>query len=133
MPTNAREFNHLLTLAKDTPPQLVAQAHTDVAYRVFSTLKQNSPRRSGRFAESWTASRSQPDLVGLPAGLDHYQGMRPEALYGVYKGLGPFSLSFISNGTPYGPRLNDGSSNQAPAHFVELAMEEGVRIVQGGI
>ena len=34
---------------------------------------------------------------------------------------------FISNNVPYIVRLNDGSSTQAPAMFVETAIERGVR------
>lgn len=43
----------------------------------------------------------------------------------------PGQTVIIQNNVPYIGLLNDGSSVQAPANFVQLAMKEGVKTVQG--
>jgi hypothetical protein len=63
-----------------------------------------------------------PDVAGVSA-----QSARQQAAIAAMTAyrLGRGSV-FISNNVPYIPRLNAGSSRQAPAGFVQAAVREGV-------
>jgi hypothetical protein len=43
----------------------------------------------------------------------------------------PWKKIFISNNVPYAQRLNDGHSKQAPAGFVERAVQAGIFSLEG--
>jgi len=118
---------------------LVEKAVRSLALRAYQALLAASPVDTGFFRAGWTASVGAPDRAGpeLPAtpsdrdttvaqasGLLATRQGQAAAVAGGYKvGQGP---AFIVNNVRYGVYLNEGSSAQAPARFVELAILEAV-------
>jgi hypothetical protein len=68
---------------------------------LVKALKAATPRRTGRAQAGWTATRAP--------GVDNYNTV------------------LTQNSVPYIGRLNEGSSKQAPAGFVEKTIDEVTR------
>jgi len=90
--------------------------------KVYTNLVMTTPVDTGRARSNWIAS------VGAPAG-----GTRGPAPMGTVilqasttftpEGVGEFPVLYIANNLPYIGRLNNGWSAQAPAGFVEAAVD----------
>jgi hypothetical protein len=104
---------------------------------VFST-----PVDTGRARSNWIVSIDQPASAtvgpyspgqGLGVGeTANAQAALNQAAAQIDRfRLGANRSIFISNNLPYIERLNDGHSAQAPAGFVESAVQAAARTVQG--
>ncbi len=89
-----------------------------------------TPVDTGRARANWQASIGTP--ITEPTDDEDISGNSTIAHNnGVIGRRGPNQTVFISNNVNYIGDLNDGSSSQAPANFVELAVQEAIKFVRG--
>lgn len=101
-----------------------------LAMGIYDELLQVTPVDTGRAKAGWQISRNKPGSY-VPAELPKPVGRKPgDAAYYplpsvfVPAGGGPV---IIYNNVEYIGRLNDGSSQQAPKEFVEIAVDRVLR------
>jgi hypothetical protein len=99
-----------------------------VAVAALETVVRASPRDSGQFRGAWQtfARVSRSPSEGRYGNLDYSGEATIAEGTAVIKGSSPRpdgTSIIISNGMPYGPRLNEGWSSQAAAGFVERAVQ----------
>lgn len=101
-----------------------------------ANLVEDTPRRTGWARSNWVPSIGSPkELDGTPPAEDQARaavGQRDAAREaGIAQIVTGYRLSlgriYITNNVPYIQRLNDGSSKQAPAGFVQAAILRAVR------
>lgn len=92
----------------------------DLAVRVYGGVTFRSPVATGRFRGSWTISWDSPDTAVLADG----GGVVPFTPQGLPAPPGDFPVAFINNSLPYGPRLEDGWSAQAPIGMVAVTLAD---------
>lgn len=112
----------------DTDPQSIARdiakKHRLICLRlaldIDSRLVLATPVKDGRARSNWLASIESPrrDQVEIRSAEETIA----EAV-GVVDKAPQFPLIYITNNLPYIQRLNEGSSKQAPAAFVETAID----------
>lgn len=116
---------------------VTASIVSSLAVNITAELIERTPVDTGWARANWVPAIGAPSLAGAgdlsrqarQAGAPSAGG-RQSAAVGVvatsYRDIrqGPV---FISNNVPYIPRLNDGSSSQAPAGFVQDAIVAGIR------
>ena len=90
-----------------------------VALAVDRELVMNTPVDTGRARSNWLPSIGSPDIRIVEPGA------KPD-ITGATLNYSLKSEIFITNNLPYIRRLNDGHSQQAPAGFVETAINVGV-------
>lgn len=122
-----RRFQELLERrAAAAAAALGALARFDVAI--------NTPFDTGRAAGSWNASLNGPNTRVLP---DEVQFPNVESAAKVgetnLQGIRLGDSIHISNSLPYIRRLNAGSSTQAPANFVEMAVQNTIARSRGNV
>lgn len=100
-----------------------------------------TPVDTGRARSNWTVSRGSPSTrtrqpYAAGAGLGVEEGANAQAA--INQGaseVAEYKLSdgpiYVSNSLPYIEALNDGHSAQAPAGFVQEAVQVGVQAVRG--
>ena len=94
-----------------------------VALVVDSTLVDTTPVKTGRARGNWNPSLNVPDAT-----IREPNQKKPiEPIAAAYKIT---DTILISNNLPYIKRLNEGYSKQAPAGFVDAALERGKRAVK---
>lgn len=95
-----------------------------LALDIDSRLVLATPVKDGRARSNWLASIGSPrrDQVEIRSTEETIA----EAV-GVVDKAPQFPLIYISNNLPYIQRLNEGSSKQAPAAFVETAIDGATR------
>ena len=94
-----------------------------VALVVDSTLVATTPVLTGRARANWNPSLNVPDTA-----LREPNQKKPiDPINSAYKIT---DTILISNNLPYIKRLNEGYSKQAPAGFVDAALERGKRAVE---
>jgi len=109
---------------------LVETVREDVfglALDVHGNLVEATPVDTGHARINWTPT------VAAPA-RGEIEGADPGSAVDPVVALGPASpgdVMFITNNVPYIRRLNEGSSPQAPAGFVEKAVERAVKKREG--
>lgn len=106
---------------------------TKIVLDLTANLIETNPVDTGWSRANWVPSIGTPflaDLSGIEpsvAGASAAGTKQQSALAGIASGyrLGMGSV-FVSNNVPYIVRLNDGSSSQAPAGFVQQAIAKAV-------
>lgn len=97
-----------------------------LALKILRNLVLESPKDTGRFVNNWLVGlggRKVSTLQGTdPARTKSFQ--RGSAAIKRYK---RWVAIWISNNLPYAQRLNDGWSDQAPANFVQKAIERALK------
>lgn len=88
-----------------------------------------SPFDTGRFRGNWiptigASSDAQRGVIDLP-------GIFAEAKR-VFESAPLYPVIYLSNNLPYAQRLNEGHSGQAPAGFVETAVDIAVGVIKRG-
>ncbi|MAM60861.1 HK97 gp10 family phage protein [uncultured Maritimibacter sp.] len=100
-----------------------------VALEMFSKVIMRSPVDTGRFRGNW-----QVGIGNVPAGtLDLNDGSGTATVNrATAEAMGVKAGDTISlvNNLPYGPRLEDGWSGQAPAGMVGLTVQEFQAVVR---
>ena len=97
-----------------------------------------SPVDTGRFRSNWRVGLGAPVEGGIEAHSPGKDGSTEGANTQGALGRAQAEIAqrrtgqaiWISNTLPYGPRLNNGSSSQAPAGFVEAAVRDGVEVIR---
>lgn len=104
----------------------------DVAAAVLEKVVRTTPHDTGQARANWQVaiSTSKPATAQLLGHVD-YDGDATIAegkskIYGTPRALG--QTIFISNSLDYIKALNDGWSKQAPAGFVQLAVQAGAHV-----
>jgi hypothetical protein len=84
------------------------------------------PVDTGYARASTNASIGTPDERTPTPGLDNYSPPDPPVSLGGTP-QNAFEPGYVTNAAGYVPFLNEGSSQQAPAHFVQRAIEEEIQ------
>lgn len=103
-------------------------SHRQLCQRIALDIDQRlvlaTPVDTGRARSNWLAS------IGTPR-RDQVEPRSAEETIveavGVVDKAPQFPLIYLSNNLPYIQRLNDGSSKQAPAAFVDTAIDAATR------
>lgn len=101
-----------------------------VALDIHANLVEDTPVDTGWARSNWVAQLRDffKGVVGSPKSIDPATGISSaKKIAGWKSGQGPI---FISNNVPYIGRLNNGSSDQAPAGFVEKAIQRAVNALR---
>ncbi len=123
--------------------QDLVEVTVDTAVELFADLVSDTPRDTGTARKNWNPSIGAPDLSVKPKRVyDEYAKpstkedaaevarTHAEAVFGAMRGQRLQPL-YISNALPYIEILNTGTSQQAPAAFVETAVQRAeFRIVE---
>ena len=99
------------------------------ALRVLTGVTLATPVDTGRARGNWTVSLGTPDS-SLSEATDKSGGATIAKGSAVISRALPGDMIFIANSLPYIVRLNDGSSRQAPAKFVERAVQAAVESIR---
>ncbi|MBX0289721.1 hypothetical protein K3G63_04690 [Hymenobacter sp. HSC-4F20] len=86
----------------------------ETALRVAGNVSQATPVDEGTARANWNLSAETPDLSTS-------ESTTPQS-YDDAQITGKEKMLYVSNGLPYIEKLNEGSSTQAPANFVELGV-----------
>lgn len=114
----------------------VPRAIREVAIAVLQPLISSTPVDTGRARSNWVVSIDQPARSVLEPYVDGAEGSTEgantrAALEAGLEVIAGFSTSegeiWITNNLPYIQRLNEGWSAQAPAGFVEEAVQIGAQ------
>ena len=114
----------------------IRQARNDVIIEATANLMEppdegGTPIDSGWARGNWIPSPDAPveEAVGTEGDAASAQAAQQEGIAKVAGHQGP-SPAYVANNVPYIQRLNDGWSKQAPAGFVEAAVDKAERTVQ---
>lgn len=98
---------------------LVEAKKKDFLYALWEELVDLTPVDTGKARASWFISGGAPTTKELPSGNYGYPS-RPEL--DRYKRN--YTKWYLTNTAPYIKYLNNGHSEQAPAGFVQMAMQK---------
>mgnify|MGYP000125552930 CR=1 FL=1 len=106
---------------------------TKITLDVTANLVETTPVDTGWARANWVPAIGAPviqDLRGVPTTAQNVASMTGEQQQALVGIVTDYRLSrgavFVSNNVPYVPRLNDGSSTQAPSGFVQRAVQKAV-------
>jgi hypothetical protein len=121
---------------QDNTAKIVRKA----ALAIDQTLVLATPVNTGRARSNWLVSINVPNndaISPYSAGVAGSTGSQ-NAQAAIAQGtqvIGSYkpgdTAIFITNNLPYISALNDGSSKQAPAHFIEQSIQTAVKAVNG--
>lgn len=119
--TNLKSLNKKFDKIANRVGVSVTTLQKKLAFDIFAGIVADTPVDTGRAMNGWNISvgspnHETPDSGGTPGSI---QGSKEGQAATEMAGLQPFSTVWISNALPYIVSLNEGSSNQAPASFVE--------------
>lgn len=102
------------------------QEHTSKrAKKLFDLVVQLSPVHTGAYRASWTISAGAPTYRYVGRQSNRHQAVS-NPLPGAARPrltAAPFTKFYITNGSPYAYKLEQGWSDQAPAGVVRLAIQ----------
>lgn len=125
----ARRMKKRAELVSDNASKAVRATALAIDQRVVTS----TPVDTGRARSNWIASLNTPSRVGNrePLAGPGSAGPAISEAQAVIARFGEDDASiWISNSVPYIELLNDGSSQQAPANFVQLAIIDGIKVVR---
>lgn len=120
----------------DAVARLGAIACSSIAGAIHESVVRGTPVDTGAARSNWIISLDAPfsDFIepyayGSHLGIGEQSNASAAISQGqtVLAGVRSGSIIYIQNNTPYIGLLNDGSSRQAPALFVELGIHAGIR------
>jgi hypothetical protein len=121
MATNVNEFTQEVDEANPRVRRQLVKLQVDLTVRFVEIVAELTPFRTGHAQANWIASHSSPDTAenfDEPSSVDEISRRARRALRGTKFG----ETTYGQNNAPYISLLNDGSSAQAPAGFVETAI-----------
>lgn len=133
-----KQFSQNLKKRAEFVSKNVPKAVRATALAVDQQVVQSTPVDTGRARSNWIASLNQPVTVNrepYSAGENGSTGAANVAA-AIQQAASVISTAksgnsiWISNSVPYIGRLNEGSSAQAPANFVETSLMRGVEVVR---
>lgn len=121
---NQRRFDRLLRVAVEDIGITVQQAQRKIALDIFGDLVAETPIKTGRAMNNWNISVNIPDRTITDVGGTEgaIESIKQSAALQALSELAPFSTVYLSNSLPYIVDLNEGSSDQAPAYWVDRAI-----------
>lgn len=92
----------------------------EVTQRVYDGVTARSPVFTGQFRASWNISQGVPNLSTIDFGGEKGSpiGLKRQ----IAKATTEVPIFYVSNGKPYGQKLENGSSNQAPLGVVRVTL-----------
>jgi len=99
------------------------------AILINQTVISATPVDTGRARGNWFASVGSP-ITGDSTETDKSGAGRISANNSKISGAKSGQTIFLSNNLPYIGKLNDGSSAQAPANFVEQAVQTATNFIR---
>jgi hypothetical protein len=113
-------------------PDRADQIVREVALAADRTVVRATPVDTGRARANWQATLGAPAVGTLDGGAGKRASVasatgRNAGVIAGYKGGRADSAVFLTNNLPYIVPLNNGSSQQAPAGFVERAVDVVLR------
>jgi len=99
------------------------------ALQILASVTLATPVDTGRARGNWTVSIGAPDSSASET-KDRSGGATIAKGSTVASRALPNETIFITNNLPYIVSLNDGSSRQAPAKFVERAVQAGIERIR---
>ena len=134
------QFSRRMTILADRSEKNLNRVVRRTALAVDQTVVLGTPVNTGRARSNWLVALGvsrkeeiEPYAPGERLGI----GEGANAQGALAQGAGVIGIRrsgqdvFISNSVSYIEDLNSGSSQQAPANFVEQAVQAGVNVVQG--
>lgn len=119
--TNYREFKFAVDqFANTVVPERHATLLRAVSLDVLARLVRKSPVDTGRFRNNWYTSTSRPALLTTANTSNNAEARALPSIASIR----PFGQLFITNNLPYARRIEDGSSQQAPAGVTRLSVAE---------
>lgn len=111
----------------------LSQVTRDVIKLAMNNLINSTPVDTGHCASNWIASYKRPftGIVGSREAVDWGPQRSSLDLLERYD-VGRDGAIFIANNVPYLRFLDQGSSQQAPANFVAMALLGGARLAPHG-
>jgi hypothetical protein len=136
MSVNLGVFAQRITVRAENVPMGATRLKRRVALAIDQNLVQRTPVDTGRARSNWLVNLSSsrddeidpyaPNNGGASAAAALAQGMSE-----IGKAT-PATDIHITNNVAYLKPLNEGTSAQAPAHFVEASIRDGVKMAIGG-
>lgn len=108
-------------------PAQVALIRDRLTLGIAGRIDLAMPVDTGFARASGNVSIGTPDERTPAPGLDSY----PPPTRGNLPKAEPFEPGYYTNAAPYVVFLNEGSSQQAPAHFIQRAIEEEIADLGG--
>lgn len=121
MPTNVTTFAPTVRASNFRVERQLVALQFDLATRFVEIVAEQTPFDTGHAQANWVASRSTPDTeenFDEPLGVDEIVRRAKVALARLQFG----EIVYVQNNVFYISFLNDGSSAQAPAGFIEVAL-----------
>jgi hypothetical protein len=115
-------FKEMNDLYKEGVEQMMEKEVRITALQIFNQIVERTPVDTGRARANWNIDINTVDLTLHDPGRDATN----ESLTATAR----FKLTdtiYISNNLPYIERLDEGHSKQAPAGFIDAAIETGKR------
>lgn len=103
----------------------IATVAKALTLEVDNEVRQSTPVGTGRARAHWVPSVGAPVLVDANGSAAHAAGVAQVMRFKLEDGV-----LWISNGVDYVPLLNYGRSDQAPAMFIEAAMDRATATIQ---
>jgi len=130
---NMRGFAHRMRAVADGATANSDKLIRQLALAVTMVVVKRTPVDTGRAKGNWQANLGGPAVGALPTPA----GGEAQAVAGAISRANEVAAQYrggvpvhITNNLPYIQRLNQGSSDQAPAGFVQAAVAVAVRKVQ---
>ena len=121
-------------------PGAISRLKRKVAIAVDREAIFSTPVDTGNARSNWiitigtpTSKERKPFFPGARLGLNENangQAALNAGLAALAKPVGPGVEIYIQNNVPYIETLNSGSSAQAPAQFVQIALMNGLQVVK---
>ncbi|MCK5131697.1 MAG: hypothetical protein KAR40_06040 [Candidatus Sabulitectum sp.] len=137
-------FGRKMTIRADHLPEAVNRIVKLVALAVDQTIVLATPVDTGAARSNWVVSVDSPKSGIIDPYSPIEQGTDPSKIgesanasraldqgKGVIQARPPGHNLYITNNLDYIEDLNNGKSAQAPASFVQLAIQQGIAAVKG--
>jgi hypothetical protein len=115
---NIRRFETDLAEAAKELNVAISTVVIKIALDLHAKLSRRTPVDTGRARASWDIKEGSPSPYVPPEGT--YQGPKPQSA----DALTGEDIVFVTSAVEYMEFLNQGSSKQAPANFIEIAIAE---------
>lgn len=120
--------------------ELINNSVVNLTIEIFRDLLNNTPIDTGQAISNWQVSLTGPITRQIPSYVPGQKGSTKNIVIanaigeavGILAARRPYQPIYIGNALPYIAQLNQGSSAQAPAGFIDAAFMRA-RLTQGAI
>ena len=109
----------------------IAKRMAQTAHAIHRQLYSTTPVRTGHARSNWVVTLDTPATFTAPNPGSFGQGISMQAMVKTSLVAPSSRAIYIVNNVPYITLLNQGSSRQAPAGFVEAAISHGIAATRG--